>query len=82
MDLWPLILVCLETNSTRLPGDFSLDDLPLKADVWSAVSEDPAAEARAFQRFVEYLINHVIGVDPKTQQTAASGGVFGKVDIF
>jgi hypothetical protein len=62
--------------------EFKLEDLPLKSDVWSAVSEDPAAAARAFQRFVEYVIDHVIGVDPRTGKTRAAGGVFGKVEFY
>jgi hypothetical protein len=63
-----------ELNKTH-PADvneFKLEDLPLKFGVCSAVSEDPADAARAFQRFVQYLIDHVIGVDPKPGQTRAS----------
>ena len=62
--------------------DISFDELPLKADVWNAVSRDAAAAARSFLHFVECLIEHVFGVDPDSGKTLKNGGVFGPVEYY
>lgn len=61
---------------------FDAEDLPFKSDVWTAVSDDPAAAARFFHDFMRNVIRSVIGVDPDTGQTLKDGGVFGRVRFY
>jgi hypothetical protein len=56
--------------------------IPSATEMKKAAMMDDCASARLFMRTVDAFIEHILGIDPKTSQSSADGGLFGHTKAY